>query len=256
MHTALISYFRQTLSVACSEVIDQMHLGMSDDDVYEAAVGNEEVLRDFRAAVRHMIPSYTSQDHAICLNGEALVVRFRMAATEKYPVRLLSLDVGNITPESKLGQALAEQISVAKAWWELEYVTERILSWETPVEVQAFLLPWLAMLAKDCPYHNDIGRVGSKAEQLQVKRELARIAKGVIPKDYPTRSKALTAICRSGNMLFGQREILRSAPDRQRRASLVIRNHHFSSEVMQADIAECMSSWINDQIISTIEELL
>ena len=174
MNSHLIDYINNKLDEAAAFVCGNMPSEFSTDETYEtllacSSMNTPEMIREFKAAVKYLAPSYVTKRFnfllpapASVLSARVVTVNVRLAPTGNWPVFLIPSGEITITPESKLARMLELPIRVATEWANLIHMWQGLRSNDllTPAQV-AYLLPWIRECLAD--YRVDPTRL-SKSE--------------------------------------------------------------------------------------------
>jgi hypothetical protein len=246
MHLALKEFFKTKLEGAANFVTERIEVNIPIDDAYEGLINDENILRDFRAAAQHMHQSSRHSVVGAWYGRQDVKLMVRLNSTPKYPVFLMTGYNCKVTPESKLGRALALPVQVATQWEELSFITEKFIGMDLEMKVLAYLLPWM----RDLLVESNEGFVGyRKREQIQIERDIRMIKDRKTPDNFPVLTQRVNDIRRNAKQLWGQYRMLHSTDQRENGKQSVVsvmRDHKLVSAMVVGDMQEIADKWLND----------
>ena len=250
MHIALKEFFRNKLKEAADFVTERIEVNIPVDDAYEGLINDEQVLSAFRAAAQHM---HTSSRHNVVsawYGKRNVKLMVRLNSTAKYPVFLMTGYNCKVTPESKLGRALALPIQVATQWEELVFITDKFIEMDLEAKVLAYLLPWMRDLLVENDEETMLGGY-RKRDMMQIIREIRIIKERKSPDNFPILTQRINDIRRNAKQLWGQYRMLHSTDQREEGKHSVVsvmRDHKLVSEMVVGDMQEIAEKWLNDGV--------
>lgn len=188
------------LASAANFTIPLIPISISQDELYEALVGEHLILSAFRNATQYLPPSGYKGVRLVEFEGQQITLSLNLRPTEKYNTFLFPASLSVINSESKLYHALYAQIKFAYRWQMLCWAWERLSAIPyADIDVLGVAFPWLRTAFEGIDYTDWESRY-----------QLKKLAKHEIPDKVFRLSPALARVCSSGSELLGQFNILQS----------------------------------------------
>lgn len=237
MHELIKHEIMDQLATASGYVSANMPVTLSTDEVYEALVGEEHVLKLFHDASQYLPVADLSKHVDIKFDGMNIQAFIRLDTTKKWRHFLMPCYTPKINSESKLGQQLAVPVKVMTEWRDLRYLTQRIMNTYEDARLTSFFMPWL----KTLDLAHVLGRVdGGKTEKRIAEREIRIIKERPVPPNFPSLTAPINDLCKAGNRLFGQYRMLQASMTSEKR----LRNHQSPINVFIGSEAP-RNHWVN-----------
>ena len=254
MNIHLINHIDAKLSRMSDFVSRYMPVDISIDEAYEQILAcsivfsQDHMIAAFREAVKYVEPTGGSKRFNITMDdGRVASITVRFAPTLKWPAFLLPPGKLMIDPESKFAALLDTPIRVATEWESLSYVWNQLRQGMHNLDVAqlAYLLPWIRECLADFNLLD-----APKSERKIIEKELATIMNDADVLFFPRMSKALSAVARSGKILFSQYRLIDAAYDHRTLTVSPItveRTPSLLEPWLKEHLAEALDEWYLDQ---------
>lgn len=265
MNIHLINHIDAKIESAANFVCSYMPVDITVGSAYGAmlacsVLNTPRMIDAFKTAVAYLPPQANYKRFNFSLgDGRIAAIQARFNPTKEWPAFLIPADELVINPESKFAALLDTPIRVATEWESLSYIWQQLRMPQYALEpyVLAYLLPWIRECLADFDGMGLPVRVSQK-ERKVIDKELATVMHDANVLYFPRMSKALSAVARSGKILFSQYRLIEAAYAREaltRSPIGVERTPSLLEPWLKEHLAETLDEWTRDKAARTAREL-
>ena len=260
MHRTLNAHITEAINDASTFVLRHMPVNATTDEIYEDLIGDPQMAEAFANAAKYLPPN--SLHKRITIPSEEygrLSLNVRLTPTDKYPAFLMpqrTIDQKPLTHESRLSQALALPIRVARDWVMLKWAYEKLEANVDDAQALACLLPWMRELVaeweKAYPTHPSFK---PSRDRQAINRDVYAIMNERIPKRFPRVTEQLNSVCLSGKAMFSQYRMLKACSTNLDTAPVSVDVVAFELPVwLLMDMGEVLDDWKEEQLLVKLEK--
>lgn len=252
MHRTLNVHIIEAINDASTFVLRHMPINATTDEIYEGLVDDPQMIAAFANAAKYLPPNGLHK--RITIHSEEygmLSLHVRLTPTDKYPAFLLpqrTTDQIPLTRESRLSQALALPIRVARDWGMLKWAYEKLEANVDDAQALACLLPWMRELVAEWEQAHPISTVFKPNRDRQaINRDVQAVMSERIPKQFPRITEQLNSVCLSGKALFSQYRMLKACSTNLDVTSVSVDVTSEPSTWLVLDMGEVLDDWKEEQ---------
>jgi hypothetical protein len=269
MNIKLIDHIDAKIASAGNFVSKYMPVDISIDSAYEEMLAcstvfseatKDDMINAFRESVKYLEPaSNFKRFNFILFGGRVASIQARFQPTSKWPTFLIPAGNLSVDPESKFAALLDTPIRVATEWESLDFIWKqlRIPMYDLDVAQLTYLMPWIRECLADFDMFG-INQDTSRIERRAIEKEMSTVMNDTPVLFFPRMSKALSAVARSGKVLFSQYRMIESAYSNDTLTVSPITVERTPSLIepwLREHLAEALEEWQNDRAQRTARQL-
>ena len=259
MHRTLNAHITEAINDASTFVLRHMPVNATTDEIYEDLIGDPQIIEAFANAVKYLPPQHLHRRISIPSEEYGMLSLYvRLTPTDKYPTFLMppqhTIDQRPLTRESRLSQALALPMRVARDWGMLKWAYDKLEAGVGNTHALACLMPWMRELVAEWEQAHPISTVFKPNRDRQaINRDVQAIMNERIPKQFPRITEQLNSVCLSGKALFSQYRMLKACGTNSDVTSVSVDVTFEPPTWLMLHLVEVLDDWKEEQLLD--EEL-